>query len=86
VVSDRFLDAGTYYDETSGILVRLTWDNRDEVWRLWKRRDDEWERVPGASLGGDKSDQGIDEAVHAAWTAYEAMVVEDARERAGLES
>ena len=85
MISDRFLDAGTYHDEVSGILVRLTWDTRDEVWRLWKQRDGEWERVPGADLGGDTSELGIDEAVAAAWSAYEAMVEEDARKRAGLE-
>lgn len=83
MLSDRFLDAGTHYDPVSEILVRLTWDNRDEVWRLWKRRCDTWERVPGADLGGDTSELGIDEAVHAAWSVYEAMVEEDARARAG---
>lgn len=82
MISDRFLDAGTHYDEVSGILVRLTWDTRDRVWRLWKSHHGEWERVPGADLGGDKSESGIDEAVKAAWAAYEQMVEADAKERA----
>ena len=85
MLSDRFLDAGTYRDPVSGFIVRLTWDMRDKCWRLWKQRHGEWERVPGEDLGSDKTEAGINKAVTTAWAAYEVMVDQDARKRAGLE-
>ena len=85
MLSARFLDSGTYYDEISKIMVRLTWDTRDECWRLWKSVDGEWERVPGEDLGGDKSDDGIEKVVKQSWAAYEEMVDAASRKRHGLE-
>lgn len=84
MISSRFLDAGSYYDPVSGILVRLTWDQRDECWRLWKRVHLQWAQVPGENLGTDTTEAGVDAAVKRTLDTYEAMIDADARKRAGL--
>jgi hypothetical protein len=82
MISDRFLDAGTYADAALGVLVRLTWDQRDGCWRLWKQRGAEWARVPGEALGADRSEAGIARVVQITWEAYEALVETAAAEQA----
>ena len=74
MTNDRFTNAGFYEDVITGVSVRLTWDERDKCWRLWKARHGRFERVPGESLGDDYSDRGVNSVVAKTVHAFETLV------------